>query len=372
MFARKAKLGWLVGGAETGHLPNAVPVERGPLDDFRPRPFGNGEWPSLRECFAFSKSGMMSGNDDVFVATTQEGLQAQVHKHLNCLPNAEFDNERTRRLVYRPLDLPWFYNDLRLLNRPGPQLQQVWDTDNIALYAMPGGTGAGPAVWCHGLLPDYHAFRGSYGGYAFPLHDRRPATAGPNLAPVLLHGLSAACGAPVAPGEVFDAILCLLSATSYTLRFAEDLEDVFPHIPFPARHDTFVQAARLGGEIRAVQTFARPPRDASFFRLVTTPAGRLDANEPDGDAVTLCEDGSGRVEGIPPALWTFEVSGYPVLRRWLDGRAGRTVDLALVEEFRDVCGRLAELLDLFGRADTLLDDALAAPLTRSALGFASA
>ena len=27
----------------------------------------------------------------------------------------------------------------------------------------PTSTGSGPAVWCHGLLSDYHSFRGSYG-----------------------------------------------------------------------------------------------------------------------------------------------------------------------------------------------------------------
>ena len=50
-----------------------------------------------------------------------------------------------------------------------PELQERLGQSKCRPYAMPCGTGAGPAVWCHGLLPDYHAFRGSYGGYAFPL-----------------------------------------------------------------------------------------------------------------------------------------------------------------------------------------------------------
>ena len=124
---------------------------------------------------------------------------------------------------------------------------------------MPFATGAGPAVWCHGLLPDYHAFSGR-GGYAFPLRDNRAGHGPFNVSAGLLSGLAANYGAPVTAEDAFDAILALLSATSYTLRFAEDLEDVFPHVPFPSNHTLFLEAATLGREIRAVETFAQPPR----------------------------------------------------------------------------------------------------------------
>lgn len=46
------------------------------------------------------------------------------------------------------------------------------------------------------------------------------------------------------------------------------------------------------------------------------------------------------------------------------------MDLALFDEFRDVCGRVAELIELYDRADILLLDTLNTPLTRDALGLA--
>lgn len=372
IFARPAKLGWLREGAATGQLPHAVTVPREGLEDFRPRPFNDGEWLSLRECFEFHRSGMKSGNDPVFIDATRSSLVQKVDTFLAQAGTGAHDSALLRQFAYRPCDVRWFYNDLTLLNRPGPALQRVWGADNVALYALPAGTGAGPAVWCHGLLPDYHAFRGSYGGYAFPLHDRRPEVASTNLSEELIGGLSALYGAAVAPEDAFNAILCLLSARSYTLRFAEDLEDVFPHVPFPADYETFMRAALLGADIQAVQTFARPPiglAAPAFVRLATAPApgAALRAGEPDGPRLTLCADGSGQVDGLPAELWKFEVSGYPVLRRWLDGRENQPVDLALFDAFRDVCARLAELAGLYQRADAILNDALDAPLTRSAL-----
>ena len=244
----------------------------------------------------------------------------------------------------------------------------------MGLYALPSGAGEGPAVWCHGLLPDYHAFRGSYGGYAFLLHDRRPNVAASNLAPNLLAGLNMAYGVPIAAADVFDAILCLLSATSYTLRFAEDLEDVFPHIPFPASHEVFQNAVRVGQQIREIETFARAPqiRAPGFVRLTDEPRGVLARVEFADGAISLCEDGSGRITGLPQEIWEFAVSGYRLVTRWLEARVGLPADLALVTEFRDICGRVAELIELFGQADIVLQQTLLESLTREALGLAPA
>jgi hypothetical protein len=178
----------------------------------------------------------------------------------------------------------------------------------------------------------------------------------------------------VSPEDVFDAILCLLSATSYTHLFAEDLEDVFPHIPFPADHAVFADALRIGREIRAVETFAREPapqfRPASLARqanhLTGTPVGPV--TYADGE-VTLGEDGSGRLTGIPLAVWSFAVSGYRVLPRWIEGRIGQPADLALIRSFRDISARITELIHHFDSADLVLESTLADTLTREELGF---
>lgn len=73
---------------------------------------------------------------------------------------------------------------------------------------------------------------------------------------------------------------------------------------------------------------------------------------------------------VQQEVWDFAVSGYRVLPRWLEGRAGLAADLALVTELRDICGRIAELIDLFAQADMVLDHVLHKPLSCDALGFA--
>jgi hypothetical protein len=369
---RKPKLDWLMASAVKGNINNWINLDRGGLEDFRPKPFANGEWIGLQDCFVFKKSGMKSGDDGVFISVNRLSLVNQVKPVLAPRADTTHHSNLERQIVYRPFDLRWLYNDLPLLDRPGPEMQRVLGTTNFSLYAMPAGTGAGPAVWCHGLLPDYHAFRGSYGGYAFPLWDRRGGPDAHNLNPTLLAGLKDAYGKKITPTQVFDCMLCLLSAKSYTLNFAEDLEDVFPHIPFPAQHKTFLEAAALGAEIRSVETFARPP-EVQFIpkSFATAPKGRIKSPTYEDGSFDFCWHGAGKLSGIQQEVWDYSVSGYPLLQRWIKGREGLEVDLALATELRDICGRIAELIDLTAKADKILAKTLKNVLGRAAIGLAS-
>ncbi len=390
LFSRREKLDWLMGRAEAGTPSAPVLVTRGVLEDMRPMPFLNGELVSLHECFLFYRSGLQTKRDDLVYDPSIDRLRDRIRTFVAAGDNRAremfhdtrdrnwavaraipFDRRHIYRVAYRPLDNRYLYNHRSYGDFLRPELQEVWGNNNVGLYALPNGTGAGPAVWCHGLLPDYHAFRGSYGGFAFPLYDRRPNVAGPNVASALVANLSAAYGEAVSPEDVFDAILCLLSATSYTLRFAEDLEDVFPHVPFPAEHAIFLRAAECGREIRAVETSSRQPdaeyRQDRFVRIASEPRGVVAPVEYADGEIRLCGDATGRITGLPQAVWDFSVSGYRLVPRWLEARTGLTADLALVRELRDICARIAELIDLFGEADIVLDATLNETLTREAL-----
>jgi hypothetical protein len=228
-------------------------------------------------------------------------------------------------------------------------------------------------------MPDYHAFRGSYGGYAYPLYDHHVGPSSSNLRTALVAALSEAYGQAQPPEDIFDAILGLLSAQSYTRRFAEDLEDTFPHIPFPADPAVFAGAVAIGREIRELEAFQREPAEAyrplAFCRIVGQPGDDTviaDIAYADG-TLSLWKDGEAAVPaftGLPQAVWDFAVSGYRVLPRWIEGRKGLPVTLALMRELRDVAARIHELLHWFAEADLVLEATLADTLTREELGFA--
>ncbi len=177
--------------------------------------------------------------------------------------------------------------------------------------------------------------------------------------------------------------MALLSATDYTVRFAYDLENDFPHVPFPADKRVFVVPplrARLGNRIRELETFASAPaKDFCWARLDGDPASTLAVptrtrafrrdQGPDGEAgrIVLAEDRSFVISGVSDAAWNFSVSGYPVLHRWLRARTGQRVDAALQREILDVVARVEELLHRFREAEPLLEQAVKMSLSTNQL-----
>lgn len=73
-------------------------------------------------------------------------------------------------------------------------------------------------------------------------------------------------------------------------------------------------------------------------------------------------------DGLAPRVWEFSVSGYRVLKRWVEARAG--LDGATWwPQFRDIAARINELLHWFDEADLVLEAVLADTLSREELGL---
>ncbi len=368
------------------------PVEGAGMDGLRPAGFVGRGWPALDCIFDFRSNGIVTYRDRFAYAVTADGVRDRLIRWFALDPARaaeEFKETRDRKagpayatamdetairpVSYRPLDNRFLYNRREFVDFPKRDLQQVWGGDNVALFAKGDGTGAGPAVWCHGLIPDQHAFRGSYGGWVFPLWDRREGQGGALVNGEFLGELEDALGARVEPQQVFDTALALLSASSYTTRFAWDLEDTFPHIPFPADAGLFLRTAETGARIRALQTFAADPDD-SFLQgrieglatgpvLDVPPPGRAFVRQGDEGTLALTAAGDMRVAGVPARVWDFAVSGYPVLHRWLRARRGQALNAATHRCVLELVARIDHLLYLFDEADACLEAALEAPLS---------
>jgi len=397
VFTRAEKLHLAVAVADgTARLADR-PVPGRDMDRLKPPGFADTDWPSIDELLTFRSNGIVTYRDYFAYATTRGAVAARVQRWLHLPPaqaSKEFGDSALNKtgpaltvpftetaiepISYRPLDTRYLYNKVQFVDRVRPLLQNAWGAENVALFASDDGTGAGPAVWCHGLKPDQHAFRGSYGGWVFPLLNHSAESQGHFFRAGVLRGLASAYGGPVKPAAVFDAVLALLSASSYATRFGFDLEDDFPHVPFPAHPDVFVAAARTGARIRALESFAGPPsetfRSARLSGRASGPAldvptrQRAYAGTGAAGTVALLPDRSLCIATVPERVWRFNVSGYPVLYRWLRARNGESLTgrsgAALLRAALDIVWRIEELLYLFDEADCTLTRALGNPLTR--------
>ena len=400
-FTRAEKLRLATAAADDPAALAFRPVPGQDMDRLKPPGFVDTDWPGVDELLLFRSNGIVTYRDDFAYAPTREAIANRIQRWLT-LPLDEarsefgdssanktapaqgvgFDPNAVQPVAYRPFDVRFLYNQPRYVDRMRPPLQAAWGAENFALFALQDGTGAGPAVWCHGLKPDQHAFRGSYGGWVFPFRNYHAEDRDDHVAPGLVAGLAAAYGAPVSALDAFDAMLALLSATSYTTRFGFDLEDDFPHVPFPTDLDAFTAAVRIGARIRALEGFSAAPspafRIARLMGLASGPAmdvpapRRAFAGSDGAGTVALLRDRSLCLAGVSRRVWEFSVSGYPLLHRWLRARNGEGLTgaggSALLRSALDVVWRIEELLALFDQADGILAVALAASLTRAELG----
>jgi hypothetical protein len=79
-------------------------------------------------------------------------------------------------------------------------------------------------------------------------------------------------------------------------------------------------------------------------------------------------------QNVPERVWKYELGGYPVLKKWLGYRDVKRRDRGLTigeaDFFRSMVQRIAALLILHNRLDSLYNQAIESSFTAGELGIA--
>ena len=137
-----------------------------------------------------------------------------------------------------------------MIARQRPPLWKTLGARQLYITSLLTGIiGTGPAASATNLIPDLDHFRGSFGAkHVIPLWRDGEATI-PNVVPGLLESLE------LTPEELFAYCYALLSAPSYTTRFADELEGPGPHIPLTRDRELFSRAVELGERLLWLHTY---------------------------------------------------------------------------------------------------------------------
>jgi hypothetical protein len=241
------------------------------------------------------------------------------------------------RYAFRSFDRQWIIPDARLINQPNPELWEAHSAHQVYLTALiqhlPSG---GPAITATGLVPDLHHYKGSFGGRAFPLWLDRAGTM-PNVRAALLAWLGSSYGFRVSAEDVMAYIAALASHPGYIQRFREDLVTPGLRIPITTDASLFRKAAEIGRTVLWLHSFGERFTDPTAGRPAQVPrlapdkapkipkAGAISPNQmPDqliyDEASRRLYVGNGYVDGVPPEVWQYEVSGKQVLVQWFSYR----------------------------------------------------
>lgn len=252
---------------------------------------------------------------------------------------------------FRSFDRQWLIADARFINDTRPELWPAYSARQVYLTAPTRHSPSnGPAVTFTGLIPDQDHYNGR-GGRAFPLWADAAATES-NVHPGLLAKLRETYGTPVTAEDVMAYIAAVAAHPDYVARFAADLVQPGLRIPLTADAGLFAEAVALGREVVWLHTFgerfAAPSegRPASAPRLpegqrphipeggaIPSDAGAMPEAISYDAATRRLRIGDGYVDGVPPQVWTYEVSGKQVLTQWFSYR-GRDRSRPLIGDRR--------------------------------------
>jgi hypothetical protein len=288
------------------------------------------------------------------------------------------------RYGFRSLDRSWLILDNRLASRLRPALWAAQGEQQVFLTSMLTDVlGAGPAVTATAFVPDRHHFSGRGGKDVIPLWRNAAATA-PNLPATLLASLGQRLGVEVSAPDLFAYTYGLLSATSYTDMYSEELTLPPLRLPISADAALFDEVVAAGSQLLWLHTFGERFVPAGQLRGRLPPGrarsvvGIADAGLPESfewvadptDASSgVLHVGAGRIAPVSRAVWCFSVSGYTVLESWLSSRMQRASgkksspldemrpgswDATMSQELRDLIWVLEATVDAQPRLNALL------------------
>lgn len=243
------------------------------------------------------------------------------------------------RVAYRSFDRQWIIPDNRLLDRARLDLWEVRLTPGqvfmVEQHSKP--LRGGPGVVFAAYLPDMDHFQGSQGGRVLPLF-RDSLGQAANVAPGLLSEIGRRLGiATPHPDDLLAYVAGVVAHSSYTARFAKDLETPGVRVPLTAEPSLWAEAVSLGREVIWLQTYGERFSDSAAGRpsgapkLLHSPQPMNTVPIPDTadampDRITYEPEiqtlyvGQGQIKPVRPEVWEYETSGMKIVKKWFDYR----------------------------------------------------
>lgn len=242
-----------------------------------------------------------------------------------------------RRYQYRSFDRQWAFADPRLAELERPSLWASESSDQVFMATLASyAVGPGPAVTASAAVPDMAVYRGSFGGKdVMPLY--RDSKGTPNTDPAVLSAVSSRhrdasnTASAVTPERMFAYIFGLLAGSDYTERFKSALATPGPRVPLTAEPALFAAMADHGERLLWIQTFGERFEHVGATYPKATAKWEPEPSRPPADKAEIKYDAStgelriadGRLTGVSPEVYGFEVSGMNVLPKWLGYRMAK-------------------------------------------------
>ena len=285
--------------------------------------------------------------------------------------------ERTVPILYRPFDVRYTYYTGRsrgFICMPRPEvMRHMLAGENLAL-TMPKqhkdefGALATKFITAHKSVAAYDI------NYHFPLYlyptadrgdlfaDHGSSEREPNLRPKLVAALTEAHGRAPSPEEIFCYIYAMLYAPTYRRKYAEFLRTDFPHIPFTANRELFMELAHLGARLAGLHLLKSPELDPPTCRFEGQGDARVAKTRAQGfrydpDSQRLYVNRAQYFGPVPGEVYQYRIGGYQVCEKWLKDRRERRLELDDIRAYCRMVTAIAHTLTIHDQIDALYREA---------------
>ena len=231
--------------------------------------------------------------------------------------------------AYRSLDRHYVLRDARLGDRSRPVLHRGHGDKQIYMTSLLTKVlGTGPGAIATSEIPDLDHFCGRGAKDVIPLWRNAEATQ-TNVTGGLLEAIGAAHGIPVSAETLFSYVYGILAQPGYGEWFWDQLELPPPRLPITKDGALFQRVAEHGARLLYLHTygkrFAGPGDDGSVPQGAArcTKAVSLQQypeNHFYDPLAKVLRVGDGEFSPVEEQVWNYSVSGFEVIKSWLDRR----------------------------------------------------
>jgi type I restriction-modification system DNA methylase subunit len=333
-----------------------------------------GNFWGLDEIFIKWDSGVQTGQDDLVVGFTSKELEdnilffadavvseEEIEKRFGKRGMKEWDlskvrekirgeqvRELIRRYHYRPWDFRYIYYSHSLVwRRRESCMKHLLNGENIVLITtrkIEGDEEKGAFVTNE--IGDLHIISGVC--YFFPLYllpEERLRESSlllipseekvPNLSGKFMEAIGSLLGRVPPPEDILGYIYGVLYSPVYHARYNDLLKIDFPRIPLPSNRDIYKRLREIGKRLIRIHLLEFDVREGQFLQIGFPVAGEnmVERVRYDRKGERVYINSTQFFDGVPEEVWEYKIGAVQVMRRFLEGRKGRRLDISDIEHY---------------------------------------
>jgi hypothetical protein len=292
------------------------------------------------------------------------------------LRKSGLERKNIKPILYRPFDTRYTYytgKSCGFHGRPRSEvMRHLVENDNLALI-----TNKQIAIdkinhtWITNNLTDLHVLETAHASaYIFPLYlypkpveanlftELEPQIRQENLKSGLLAELAKNYDKKVAPEEILHYIYAVLYAPIYREKYDEFLSMEFPRVPFTADVELFDKLASLGVRLTAMHLLSSPELDTPNCQFEgkgdnCVERGSQGGLHYDPEQQRVYINDKQYFTTVVPEVWSYQVGGYQVCKKWLKERRDRNLELIEIQTYCRIVTALGKTIELQNEIDAL-------------------